>query len=209
MILCRCLCVLLLIWTRYSILRPADVEHITIGQISQWEVLTQGKIFQSFIFMLLHWIAAFLCCISRMIVFKKIECPYFSIKPLAQEPLMPYSGEQTSWMLQSSMPKSRVVTWVHAESRSVQTASHNRIIIKTTSEVKFREKVPPTASPQQKPYLPLIRPWSGESNWNLLMFSVVSVFIMFWKRLISVKGHLCYWFNTHTHARTRAHRHSC
>lgn len=40
--------------------------------------------------------------------------------------------------------------WLHAESRSVQTASHDRIIFKTTTEVRFREKVPQTASPQQK-----------------------------------------------------------
>lgn len=107
MILCRCLCSPAH-WDQIQCSqRPADVENITIGQRSQWEVLTQRKIFQSFIFMLLHWIS-FLFCISRMIVLKTKECPYFSIKPLAQEPLMPYSGEQTSWMLQSSMPKSRV-----------------------------------------------------------------------------------------------------
>lgn len=53
-------------------------------------------------------------------------------------------------MLQSSMPKSRVAPGYMQRAGAIKQHHIAGFIFKTTTKVKFREKVPQTASPQQK-----------------------------------------------------------
>lgn len=97
--------------------------------------------------------------------FQKIECPYFSIKPLAQEPLMPYSGEQTSWMLQSSMPKSRVAPGCMQRAGAFKQHHIAGLFLKPQLKSSFRRKFCKLLHLNRKvvtkPHRPLIRPRSG------------------------------------------------